>query len=303
MKKIFIALFLILFIPGISFSTNWYAQSSSVNINTASLWNDNPAGGGNTLTWGNQAEGDVFYANAKTALAVNVDPGANGKVTLTTAAGAGTAGGGFTYTTATNITLNVDLTGGTTTVLTVIGSTGGLTIVGNILGGGASAYALNDAHTVITVNVTGNITGGSSASGYGISYGGASGVLAINGNVTGATGPGLFLINTGTATVTGNCIGSSTVNTPGCQANSTGTITIIGNIVNTTRAAGGDGSIIFNPGALDYIQYPAPAAGTIYLPKDPGIANVKAGVQYGFDGVNPLTGTYSPASGGGAWAF
>ena len=310
MKKLLLAvlfLALLILIPSASFAvTSWYAQNSSVNINSASEWNDNPAGGGNVLTWGNQVAGDTFYANGKTAIAVNVDPGANGKVTLTTAAGGGTTGGGFTYATATNITINSDITAGTTTCLAVTGSTGGLTVIGNIQGGAVSTTALSTTHTSVTLNIGSvgtptTITGGTSATGYGVNSLSA-GPIAIIGNVLAATGSGLNNY-TGTTTITGNCVGTTTSAPAVSAGNTTGSVTIVGNLINGTKGSAASGSIIYNPGPLNYIQYPAPAATTIYLPKAPAVTDVKSGVQYGYDGANPLTGTYGGGGGGGAWGF
>src|SRR3989304_1947793 len=139
----------------------WYAQNGAGNMSTRT-WNDQAGGGGNTLVWNNQVAGDIFEANGQTAIAIDVDPkgtgGSAGTVTLKTL-----SGGGFTYATATNITMTMHVVAGTTPCVVISGSTGGCTITGNSTGGSAgAAYGISSTHTVITVNVGGNILGGSS---------------------------------------------------------------------------------------------------------------------------------------------
>ena len=71
---------------------DWYAQNSSVNIDSVNEWNADPAGAGAWLTWP-AASGDNLYANGKTAIACNVNFNI-GTGKISTEAGAGTAGGG-----------------------------------------------------------------------------------------------------------------------------------------------------------------------------------------------------------------
>src|SRR3989337_128145 len=109
---------------------DWYAQNSSVNIDSVNEWNADPAGAGAWLTWP-AASGDNLYANGKTAIACNVDFNI-GTGKISTEAGAGTAGGGFTCSTARTITAYI--TAGTTPCISTSSS---VTIAwtGNITGG------------------------------------------------------------------------------------------------------------------------------------------------------------------------
>ena len=317
MKK-YILIFLMLLIPTLSFATDYYATSSTVSVSSANLWvptsTGSCAGSGTPLTWDAQVAGDVFHANGCTALAVGVDPqgtgAGNGKVTLTTVAGGGTAGGGFTYATATNITINADITAGTTTVLAISGSTGASNvIIGNITGGSAaSASGISSTHTAQTITVTGNVTGGSNGTAFGITHAATTGSFNISGTCTPGSVAGASAINISSgasATVGTACKGSDSVNAIGCVIAGGGYITITGNIIHGKKGMAVSGYIYYAPGAAtNYTLYPKDSSyvmGTVdshatEMPSNPGIANVKSGTNYG-----TLQGTLS--GGGGAWAF
>ncbi|MCE5212509.1 MAG: hypothetical protein LLG40_13280 [Deltaproteobacteria bacterium] len=186
--------------------TIWYAQNNSANINSANMWNDQPAGAGNFLTWENRAAGDVFSANGKTAIVINVDPGVggvSGSVTLSTAANGGTAGGMFSVATAGNLTINAHISAEASWAIQTSGSTGTLTI-------------------------NGNVSGGSSDYSYGI-YHVSTGNLIVNGNVSGGSGMysfGVYNYSTGSVTINGNATGGSKSNAYAILNNSTGNVTL-----------------------------------------------------------------------------
>ena len=313
-------LILILAIASPAWATTWYATSSSVSINAASLWvptsTGSCAGSGTALTWGSQANGDVFNANGCTALAVNVDPGSVSiQVTLTTDT---TNGGGFTCATATGAALiHAGITATKTTALATTGSSGsGCNVSGAIQGGSASAAAgVTDAHTsgASAITYTGTITGGASTNEFGL-LGTGTGTINVIGNaVVGTGGPGISMGNTPT-TLTGNCIGSDTTSTTvGCSGGSgtTNAITVTGAFINGAKGTATANNVRFSATGTNYIviavnsSYTVAncltaaqvAAGTctnaLILPANPGVANVLSGTNYG-----PLTGTYTPGGGG-----
>ena len=300
-----------------AWATTWYATSSSVNINASSLWvpttTGSCTGSGTALSFGSQANGDVFDANGCTAIAVNVDPGSvSVQVTLETDS---TNGGGFTCATASGpATIHANITATKTAVMGLTGSSGsGCNVSGNITGGtSTSTNGVNDSHTSVTITVTGNLLGGSAANSS--AWAAGAGPLAIIGNVTGSSGYGLTSSSTGAITVTGNCIGSDTASTSvGCNAGTTttDTITITGAIVNGKGSQGSAGRILISSTITNYIVIPENSsysiancltasqitAGTctnaLILPANPGIGNVTNGTNYG-----PFTGTYVPGASG-----
>ena len=306
MKKILTALLILATSP--AFATTYYANgltSQNINYTTAGAgWY--PVQGascvatGIPVAVGSFANGDVLNANGCTALAVNVDPGgASVEVTLTTDT---TNGGGFTYATATNITIHANITATKTTALTITGGTGGGTINGNITGGTVvSQYGVNDGHTLVTMNVIGNLQGGSGARGYYAS--GSTGTVIITGNSTGGSTSntdGLIATGVGTITINGNCIGGSAANATntGCYG-SDGAITVTGNIINSIGAPGATGKIYFTPSATNYVLVAKDASYTTgvidshatEMPTNPGANNVASGIQYG-----SFTGTLSGGS-------
>lgn len=314
MRRIFLGLILVANLS----AADWYADSGSKAM-SAVVWYPTPttscaAGTGTPLVWGAQASGDNFFANGCTAISVGADPGPNGTVTLRTDAGpvGGTAGGGFTYATASNLTLHVNLLAGTTSALTISGSTGGGTITGNLTGGsGTSARAVSDTHTGagVTITVQGTITGGSGTGDYGY-YIAAASTVVVNGNVSPgsvASVPGLTTTSASSVvTVNGICFGSDSVNSIGCSG-LPGGMTVTGPLVNgkngmaTTAAqyVPAAGSYICMPKDSTYAigtedcTHTGGAAGlsshAIEMPTDPGLANVKTGTGYGtFTGT--LTG-------------
>lgn len=320
MKRL-IAIFILILLSVAAHATTWFATTSSANID-AVTWRDTQgascAGSGATLTFASRANGDVFNSNGCTSIAVNVDPGSVSiQVTLTT--DATNTGGGFTYATATNITMHAHIIAKNSATLTITGSTGGGTISGNITGPtAASTGAVTDSHTVVTITVNGTVTGGSGsvASEFGYQMTGTTGFVIINGNVTGGSSTGGnaqgVLSNqssTGTVTVNGNCIGGTgAVNNQGCQGSNTTPLIVVGSSIASLRNIGVAGSIRFTPAATNYVlmmKDTSYVTGVIdshatEMPTDPGVTNVLLGVTYG-----SFTGTLASGSGSsvcsGSW--
>ena len=193
------------------FGATWYANAlngQNINYTTGGAgWFQTDTGActanGTQLTWDAQGNGDIFEANGCAGIVVNVDPRGTGlsgtqKVVLKTTEASGT----FSAVTSTSpITIHADITAVAGDGLTVTGTANAnpaLSIVGNITGGNASGIeGVIDTHTVGTVVVTGDITGGtSSITAYGYNYNSATtNGLSITGNVTGNYAIGLITSN------------------------------------------------------------------------------------------------------------
>jgi hypothetical protein len=309
--------------------TTWYAQNSSVNIDSANQWNDVSDGSGNWLTWASLGITDILQSNGKTAIAINCN--------FTCSQVNNTGGGGFTIDTdAGTYTVTANAQGGTTGATNCIlaSGTGTFNLIGNATGGGTNNYipAIKCSTAGCTINITGNVTGGASFGAHGVEAGAA---IAINvtGNVTGGSGLsyGISSYSTTTLTITGTVSGgsgSAEYRKVGIFNPSTGVCTINGKLINTASACAINGQYILNAAAADYIQCTAPGSTTVKMAKevaaanllkdvvngtvtgtfdeaarntDPGEANVKSGETYKIQNVSK-TGTYS-AAGGGRPAF
>lgn len=330
MKRQIIPVLLLLCSP--LMAATWFATTSSANM-SAVVWKSGAtttcAGNGSTLSWGSQADGDVFNSNGCTSIAIDVDPGAAtgasagvcGSVTKTVTLTATTGGAAiFTYATAANLVIHANVIGGSAASshgVTVTGSTNGGTFCGNVTGGSSSnVYGISDSHTLVPVYVVGSIMGGGASGANGYNFTGATGSVNLigNGSANASTfaASGLVITNAGTATVTGNCIGADANGNFGCAAAGTGTMTITGNLINGKRGLGASGSIRFTPAATNYICMPLTSsyaigsqdcangtglsvADALEIVPDPGVANVKSGTNYG-----TFTGTLSVGSGGSA---
>jgi hypothetical protein len=329
MRKILsllIIAYLIGFLVTPCLATDYYAQADG-NIDTATMWDTTPAGGGTDLTWTGSHAGDTFYANNH-AIAVNVSFTAT---KISTAAGAGTAGGSFNVATSvTPLTVTAKIGAGTTPCLVITGNANAnpaLTVnagtdANSIQGGSAgAAYGISDSHTVGTVVVTGNPTGGTNSTARGYYFSGASGVVAITGNATGssATAPtvGVYTAANGTMTITGNCVGGTySAAAYGCHgADETGSITVTGNLIYGDAGANPQnnappiaGNVVWTPGALNYVKF---TPGTdVYASQTPGCPYTGtcngSKIASGTNGVNTQDGSTlagTSSGGGGAWAY
>ena len=247
--------------------TTWFAQNSSVNIDSAAQWNSVAGGGGTVLTWASLAAGDILVANGKTSITCNVSFTC---ATITTAATGGTAGGGFILSDGITVTAS-PVAGSTSCIIfaaaspasaTIIGApqgsltatahgavnsgSGTLNITGNPLGDIGTGSSQNSCGVINistgTVNVTGNPKGGSGT--YGLTSNGvtnsAAGVINITGNPVGGVyygnNCGAYNASTGTINITGNPRGRDNDGgvsggfTAGAYNGSSGTININGNV-------------------------------------------------------------------------
>lgn len=167
--------------------------------------------------------------------------------------------GGFTCSTARSITANVTATG--RTVLTVSHNAGTVvTITGNLLGGttsstsyavaltgsgqtniagditGRGGIALHGGYSNPLINITGKVTGGSSAAdAYGLRL--FSGTTIITGDVYGGSFTNCHGINSGAAnlTINGNCYGNATFS--GVHVSS-GALIVNGNCYQSSTSSG-----------------------------------------------------------------
>ncbi len=284
MKKIFLVVLIVLSLTTNSFATDYYAAHAG-NVSDNDVWyilgeitgsctaTGTPVASATVLQAGN-----TLYANGCALTIVAGFTATN----ISTAAGGGNAGGGFsmainTYPSQT-ITSNIEA--GTTPCLTLTGNVVGvspaLTILGNITAGATtSASGVVDNHVGIggVVVVQGNITGGAAALAHGYVNNGATGTVTISGgiytggtnghgiysssvstfNITGTcvatTGnsSGCYNLGLGPMTVTGDCQGSTTGPGPGCNSMSTGVSIVTGNIINASRSTGISGSFHWSP--------------------------------------------------------
>jgi hypothetical protein len=216
----------------------WFAQNSSVNIDSVNQWNDAAGGGGSWLTWASLAAGDILVANGKTSITINVNVTC---ATLTTVATGGTAGGGFIL--AAGVTVTANVVAGTTTVIVRSGTGATSNIVGDVTGGAVTTAVGITLSAAATVTVTGTVTGGSVASAaYGCSN--SAGTLQIVGNVTGGAGSRGVFCTGGTTTITGTVTGAASGSASGIGIGGNSTIQITGNV----QASAGTGIDSTNSG-------------------------------------------------------
>ena len=187
--------------------TTWFAQNSSVDIDSTNEWNDAAGGGGAWLTWASLGAADILVANGKTGIVVNVD------VTCATITNSntygGTAGGSMSIS-ATGITLAADIYGASGWFITST-VTGELTVVGNVEGGPTGVgftIAINHTGTgdlLITGDITSGIGNGNQY-GYGVQI--TNGSLTIVGDVTSTKWPAVKA-TAGVIVSAGDCFGGT----------------------------------------------------------------------------------------------
>lgn len=233
--------------------TVYYAQNSTVNINSANQWNTAANGSGSFLTWP-PAAGDVLMANGKTAITVNVNMTVS-EVRTDTANGA-TAGGGFTL--ADGVTLTANVYAGTTPCVAFSGVTG--FIVGALTGGSSNnAHGANNNSTG-TLTITGSCVGGSGGSGVSGAANVSTGAITLIGNATGGSAAlsyGVRNISTGTISISGNVTGGSNDSAYGAFNATTGTINVAGNAYGSSTSAAPAlyGTHIYGPVNLNGAAY------------------------------------------------
>lgn len=209
----------------------WFAQNSSVNIDSVNQWNSAANGSGSWLTWASLGASDVLVLNGKTGIVINVDFVCG---SLTAVATGGTAGGGCTVASTRSITANVICSSAGTPVITL--NSGTLTVVGNVTGGGTNVSHGIQMFGTSVLLVTGNVTGGTMNPLGGTSHGirsSSSGAITIVGNVIGTTGsPAIYTDSSGSVTVTGNVTAGSAVgiNTYGIHSVAVNAIIVTGDV-------------------------------------------------------------------------
>lgn len=285
----------------------WYAQSSTADVNSASLWNSVAAGGGSTLTWASLGATDVLCANGKTALNCNVDFTCGTIQTSGSANGAsGTDGGGFIVDTASGArTITANILAGTTACLTFqTSATNRLVINGNVTGGGsASAYGISVPSVATKVDVTGDVTGGSNATAYGMFCNGTAGAATVTGTVTGSSSTYAISYTTATndtITINGTLVSGST--RAALTLSTVAVIVIMNGAMHSTAdwvfpVAGTVFKLKWTSAAGTVIKLYNAAASAIDLkvPDYPALADVKSGVQYDY---TTKTGTLVSTGGG-----
>lgn len=329
MKRLILIFILLIFTVSTADAATYYAQGAG-NID-AVQWDTTPAGGGTDLVWANIQADDILYAN-NNAITVNVDFTA-GKIS--TAAGAGTAGGSFTTTGTRTLTVSVEA-----------GAVPGLILGGNltitsttITAGTASvAYGISQGAYTLTVLGGGTITGGGSTStAHGINHSSGTGTTSIGtagapftliggsgsaafangstaaatiyGSVTGGTALtayGVLNQSTGAVAIIGTIKGGTHAVGLAClaaAAPSTGVVTLTGNIDNSGAAGATNcgASLEYTPAASNYVVY---TGGTdVYMSQAPAKTKVLSDTSI----VISTTGAYeagtASAGGGGAWAY
>jgi hypothetical protein len=213
-----------------------YYNAASGNWSTSANWKGGTGGDG-TLP----QSGDDVYANGK---AIVIDQSITVNSLRTTAGTTAVAGGSFT----------VSSTGRTVTVGSIVtGSSNCFTFAGaggttcNLVISGAATGSLTTASAVAirmnstgTLNVSGNVVGGSQTSAAGVQVSSA-GTLAITGNVTGGSGSaanGVIISVAATVSVSGTSTGGSVASCYGVNNNSTGVTTL----ANVTGGSGAGSS-------------------------------------------------------------
>jgi hypothetical protein len=310
-------------------ATTWYAQNSSVNIDSVNEWNDVADGSGNWLTWPPAAD-DTLRANGKIAIAINVDFTCAQIDTIT-------SGGGFTVSTArtitanvvsetancltssatsgTTVTINGNVSGGTYPNYGVVNSSSGTVTVNGSVNAGTS-LGINNASTGIINAISAN--GGNRLGAYGI-YNASTGIVNIV-NATGGTYATAYgvISNTGAVNVSGNVTAGIATGCNGIYCAGVGVITVAGNLIDNSYASAVMARVlIINQSTTNYhrvytgattrdMYYDLPDAGNVT--EDDTVAGVagtyheatEAEVQSGvtFGASSELTGTYE--GGGGA---
>jgi hypothetical protein len=193
------------------------------------MWNSAPAGGGTVLTWP-PAVDDILVANNQT-IRVNVSVSVAQYRNGTT--GGATAGGFFQCNTSgVSITgIGYNDAGNANGIFRSILASGTLFFVGGMTGGSlANSYILYVATGTTTINVTGNVAGGTGVQSFGIALTGAfTGTVNLTGDaISGAAISNGNAVNNnsgGNVTVTGNSIASGSV---GMANGQSGTVTVSG---------------------------------------------------------------------------
>jgi hypothetical protein len=233
------------------------------NFSATSTWSTTAGGSSGASV---PVAGDVAMSNNRT-VTINADATCDEVRNDTT--GGATAGGTFDLTNGVTLTANVFAgTAGAACVRFNVASPAIAYVVGNSTGGSANnSRALANDNTG-TLEVTGNITGGTTnATAYGL-WSQSTGTTTVTGNVTaGSAGVGANISVAGTLTITGDVLGGGAANANGAQNASTGTLTINGK---ATASASAHGAVNNSTGTLNVIR----AVANGYGPNATGVSLV-----------------------------
>ncbi|MEI6297882.1 MAG: hypothetical protein WCO84_09700 [bacterium] len=261
--------------------TVWYAQNSSVDINSAGMWHDS---GGNDQDISTSDKTIILCANGKSNININQNITC---YSISTAAEGGTSGGGFKI--AGSYMIDGHVVGGSTFCLSINGAECTVVISGNVTGGsGFSGININDTTNIITLNITGDVTGGSAALAHGISV--SSTTLAhqitIVGNLKGGTHSGTRGLTYGNLNmhvyITGNIEAGSGTFTPGALPFA-GTITVNDGCIINSETSQATSTVIYNPNedGSSYIRYPRSTGNTLDYPLQLASEYIKYGYWSG----------------------
>lgn len=256
---------------------NYFAAVAG-NFNAASTWASTAAGAGGA---GVPAAGDNAYANGKT---VTITADLTCAKISNEAENGATAGGTFTCSTA-GVTINANLNGGTTAILLTLSTTllnAVVTINGNITAGGSYGVYFNPT-ALCTLNVTGNVTGGTGSSCYGIAKV-AAGTINITGTVSAKANvndaSGIKLSAAGSVNITGDVYGSGSAGGSGhgIQVSvATATLNVTGNVYGGYFGVYSAGSGVIN-GAAAVVNITGNCYGSSYSTSTcPGVDNNSTG--------------------------
>ena len=215
----------------------WFAQNSSVNINSINQWNSAANGSGSWLTWASLDPSDILVLNGKN-FTVNVSFTC-ASITNSSVSGSSVNG---TLTMAAGVTITSNLVGGSSVASNIVtrpAAGADSAVVGNVTGGSANggAFCLTNNSTG-TIIITGNVTAGSIA-GADAARNTSSGSIIIIGNVSGGAGAfGVDNSGTGTVSITGTVTGGSNSASIAVRNNSSGTVNITGNVVGGSASVG-----------------------------------------------------------------
>jgi hypothetical protein len=218
---------------------NYFARKAG-NINATDVWATTPTGAASDV-WSTFTTADVLHSN-NFAITVNVSTTV-GEVRNDNANSA-TAGGSFTLSNGVTLTANA-FAGSVGAIGTVVfsGTSGNsASLVGNVVAGSGNASNGANNTSTGTLNITGNVTGGSNNIGAIGARNATTGTINITGNVIGGTNAGsqgAINAGAGTLNITGNCIAADGI---GAFNLGTGTMLVVGTIEASEFIGGVGGS-------------------------------------------------------------
>jgi hypothetical protein len=195
----------------------------------------------------------------------------DGLVTLSTVTGSGSAGGGFTYGNALGLTLYAVTQAGTTTCLTISGTSGTSTLINPTLGSTTTntIAATMDNRTGAggTATAYGIFTGGTTSNDYGFRSSG-NGTLVLHGPMIAGTASGAHGVYNQNSTANaltayGDAYGSDTVAAAGLALGSGVYAILYGNVFDGKVGTGYTGSVYWKPTASQYRVLPISSSASL----------------------------------------